>query len=65
MKNKILRLKDVQETIGLSRSYIYGKLAEGCFPKPIPLGDRAVGWLESDIQHWIQQRIEDSRDVGH
>lgn len=53
----ILRLKDLQQRIKLSRSTIYAKIAAGDFPSPITLGPRAVGWLESDIQKWITSRI--------
>ena len=53
----ILRLKDLQQRIKLSRSTIYAKIAAGDFPSPITLGPRAVGWLESDIQKWIKSRV--------
>ncbi|MEE8241409.1 MAG: AlpA family transcriptional regulator [Nitrospirales bacterium] len=53
----ILRLKDLQQRVKLSRSTIYAKIAAGDFPSPITLGPRAVGWLESDIQKWITSRI--------
>lgn len=49
----ILRRKQVEQRIGLSRSFIYKGIQEGTFPKPIPLGVRAVGWRESDIQAWL------------
>jgi prophage regulatory protein len=57
MPQKILRLRAVQDWTGLSRSMIYALIKEGTFPKPIPLGARAVGWLESDIQAWIESLI--------
>ncbi len=57
----ILRLPAVMANIGLSRSSIYLRVAEGTFPKPVSLGARAVGWLESDIQEWLRQRVELSR----
>lgn len=50
----ILRRKQVEQRIGLSRSFIYKGIQEGTFPKPIPLGVRAVGWRESDIQAWLE-----------
>ncbi len=53
----ILRLKDLQQRVKLSRSTIYAKIAAGDFPSPITLGPRAVGWLESDIQRWITSRV--------
>lgn len=46
----------VQERTGLSRSTIYAMMAAGSFPKPIPLGLRAVGWAESEIAAWLESR---------
>ncbi len=60
----ILRLKQVKARTGVSRSGIYQKMADGDFPKSISLGPRAVGWLESSIDHWIQTRVELSSKVG-
>jgi prophage regulatory protein len=57
----ILRLPDVKRSTGLSRSTIYLRIAQGTFPKPVSLGGRAVGWLEAEIQEWLQRRIETSR----
>ena len=62
MTHTILRLPDVRATTGLSRSTIYLRVAEGSFPKPVRLGSRAVGWLEVEIQDWLQRRIEASRN---
>ena len=59
----ILRLPEVKRCTGLSRSTVYMRIAEGKFPKPISLGGRAVGWLEAEIQEWLQCRIEASRKV--
>lgn len=55
---KIIRLNEVKESTGLGRSSIYLYIAEGRFPKPISLGDRAVGWVDSEIQGWIEEKIE-------
>lgn len=59
---KIYRLDQVIDVTGLARSTIYKFIAQGAFPKPIPLGDRRVGWLDSEIQDWIMKRIEE-RDL--
>ena len=59
----ILRLPAVKTSTGLSRSTIYLRIAQGTFPKSVGLGARAVGWLEAEIQEWLQQRIEASRKV--
>jgi prophage regulatory protein len=61
MTHTILRLPTVLSTIGLSRSTVYLRISEGTFPRPIPLGTRAVGWLQSDIEEWLHQRIEQNR----
>ncbi len=53
----ILRRKQVEKRVGLSRSTIYAKIAAGEFPAPIALSARVVGWLESDIIAWIESRI--------
>ena len=58
---RILRLPDVLARTGLSRSTIYVRVANGTFPKPVPLGARAVGWIESDVDEWIRERIAASR----
>ena len=58
---RILRLPEVQRRTGLSRSTIYVRLDQGRFPKPVSLGARAVGWIESEVDEWIRERIAESR----
>ena len=58
---KFLRLSGVRERVPYSRSTIYQLVAQGKFPKPISLGGRAVAWLESDIDAWIEARIASGR----
>lgn len=57
-KLSILRRKQVERRTGLSRSTIYLRIQKGDFPKPINLGDRAVGWLENEIEEWLAARLE-------
>ncbi len=59
---RFLRLPEVPARTGLSRSTIYVRLDQGRFPKPVPLGGRAVGWIESEVDEWIRERIAASRD---
>lgn len=54
---RILRMKTVIEITGLARSTVYKYVAEGIFPKPLSLGGRSVGWLESEVHSWIQSRL--------
>ena len=57
----ILRRKQVETRTGLSLSTIYQYIKDGVFPKPVPLGPRAVGWLESDVSNWIAERVHLAR----
>lgn len=59
----ILRLKQVMERTGLSRSTIYDRMNpnsprhDPSFPRQLSLGGDAVGWVESAIDNWVQSRI--------
>ena len=59
--SKLLRLNSVKEITGLSKSTIYSRIAEGTFPKQIPIGPRLVVWVESDIQNWITEQVSAAR----
>ena len=56
--SRIMRLPEVINRVGLSRASVYLYITKNAFPKPVSLGARAVGWLESDIDGWIAARIE-------
>lgn len=60
----ILRRREVERRCGLSRSTIYLRVSRGEFPAPISLGARAVGWVASDVDRWIADRIADSRTAA-
>lgn len=64
MSERFLRLKEVRARVPLSRSSLYSRIKSGDFPKPINLGARAVAWLESDIDEWINGRIVDDKGSG-
>jgi prophage regulatory protein len=65
MKNKILRLPAVKEATGLSRSLLYQMISDNKFPRPVQLGARAVGWLECDVNEWLEGKISESRVVAY
>lgn len=56
MRHNILRCKEVQQAIGLSRSPIYRMIELGYFPRPQKLGLRAIGWRESAIDGWLKRQ---------
>jgi prophage regulatory protein len=53
MTDRVLRIPEVIDLVGLSVSTIYAMIADGRFPRPIKLGKRAVGWKESTIDAWL------------
>ena len=66
----ILRRKQVEARTGLSRSTIYAKLRRNpnrprdydpTFPKPVSMGAKAVGWIESELDAWLTAQIAKSR----
>ena len=52
-----LKRPEIEHRTGLKRSTIYDKMKAGTFPKPVKLGPRAVGWLETEVDAWIKERI--------
>lgn len=55
---RVLRLPQVCSVTGLCRSSIYQMEAEGRLPSRIKIGARSVGWIESEVQSWLRERIE-------
>lgn len=60
---RIIRLREVMATTGLARSTVYKYISEGVFPKPVPLGERCVGWVEEEVYDWVMGKIEE-RDTA-
>lgn len=64
---RILKRREVEEITGFSRSTIYDKLNysstryDESFPKSIKLGSRAVGWVASELEAWLESKIKASR----
>ena len=54
---KLLRLPQVLNTVGISKSTLYQLVARGDFPKPIKIGQRASAWPESAVQRWIEMHV--------
>jgi prophage regulatory protein len=57
MSMKFLRKPQVVTKTGLANSTLYAAIARGEFPAQIKLGARASGWLESDVDAWIDAKI--------
>ena len=59
--DRILRWPELHQKVGYSRSNVYYLTDQGDFPQSVKLGARAVGWLESEVNAWIRDRVELSR----
>jgi len=55
----VLRIKATMAKTGVPRATIYLYMKKGMFPKPIKLGVRSVGWIESEIDEWLKARQAD------
>jgi prophage regulatory protein len=58
---QLLRLPQIMNRVGLRPTRIYELMGDGSFPKPIRLGERAVAWLESEVDAWIVAQAEKPR----
>ena len=63
-RKNVLVKPGVVEKTGLGESTIYEKIAAGTFPKPVPLGPKAVGWVEEEVDNWIAARVAERDGVG-
>ena len=63
-QKRFMRLPEVQRTVGLGRSAIYERVASQSFPAPVPLGGRAVGWLQDEIEKWCDEQVKASRHAA-
>jgi len=60
---RLIRLPEVIDRVGLSRSTICMFMQQGKFPKSIKLGSRAVAWSSKEIDAWIQDKVDQFKSV--
>ena len=56
---RLIRLPEVRQRVGLGRSTIYRLMELGSFPKARKLGPRAIAWSEGEIDSWIKGKLTD------
>ena len=61
LEDEFIDMKFITRLTGLSDKWFYKLIQEGVFPKPIKMG-RATRWLKSDLEEWLQAKINDSRN---
>ena len=52
----LLRRADVERLIGLGKSALYARIAQGEFPRPLRVGAVAVRWRYGDVRRWLESR---------
>ena len=58
---RLIRLPEVMNKTGLSRSSVYLKIGNGDFPQSVSIGDRSVAWVESEVDDWITSKVDGNR----
>ena len=61
INQSLIRLPEVLKRTGFGKAWIYRLISEGRFPAPVKIGVRAVAFVESEVEEWIQSVIETSR----
>ena len=65
-ETRLIRVREVMQLTGISRSYIYSLSRDGLFPPSVPLipGGVAKAWVYAEVQDWLCERVaeRDSED---
>lgn len=62
MSKNLIRLPEVQRRTGYSKAWIYRLISQKRFPDSVKIGVRAIAFVESEIDEWIELRIQESRN---
>jgi prophage regulatory protein len=57
MSMRLVRESERARITGVPRSTWYLKMQQGLAPKPVPLGEHAVAWVESELIEWVEAQI--------
>jgi len=55
---RIISKRQLKEMIPYSLQHIARLEKAGLFPKRVQLGPNRVGWIESEVLDWIQERMD-------
>lgn len=61
-RKRFIRLPEVLNRTGLCKAWIYRLISRNEFPAPVKLGERAIAFVESEIDEWIEKIIQASRN---
>lgn len=60
---RLIRLPEVRQRVGLSRSEIYRRIRRNAFPSPVRLGPQSSAWDSAEIDRWIDGCLQASKVV--
>ena len=63
-RKRLLRIRQVTETTGLSKSAIYRNIATQGFPRPVRIARKSVAWVEAEVQDWIQHLSRNGKQAS-
>ena len=63
MDDQMVDMAFITQLTGLTDKWFYRLIRDGAFPAPIKLG-RSSRWYKSEVEQWMQQRIEESRGAA-
>ena len=55
---RLIRERERARMTGVPRSTWYLRMKQGTAPKPVPIGEQAVAWVEDELSEWIGQQVE-------
>jgi prophage regulatory protein len=55
--SQIIRRPEVERRTGKSKAAIYAQMKAGAFPRAVKIGSRAVGWIEEEIDRYVEAKI--------
>ena len=58
---QLLRLPQVLDRVGLRTTRLYQLIGDGTFPAPVKLGARAIAFVESEVDAWIEAQAQKPR----
>ncbi|MGR3180974.1 helix-turn-helix transcriptional regulator [Enterobacter cancerogenus] len=63
MSKTLIRMSETMRRTGYGKAWLYKLISQDRFPKPIKIGARSIAFVESEVDDWINLRIEESRKV--
>lgn len=57
---RALRIRQVLETIGISRTHLYRLIQAGKFPQPVKISERVSAWDEAAVNAWLTKKFAEA-----